>query len=431
MRRIGLVAISVLALFPLYVNASENFGLEFRSAFINKITYYPLKGDTLLNPDYKLASFPQWKNKFYKDSSINLTYKEWFKLAVKTRPIWTINDEEGGSFRNFVDDAYVDIKIRRTHFFTIGKENLQEGVGLSYNPTDFLSEEKEVDYSQREEERKEDRKGDYLLRFESIGDKLTFSFLVAPKIGNLQQEHPRQLLRLYSLVGDTDVAFSYFHHGKHSKSGLNLSGIIGNNIELHTELALSKGSEREFLRKRVEVGPPNSGIYEYESYNPPDEEDIFVRAIIGGHYTFPDRTNLIIEYFFNEDGYSKSEWDEFIAMVKDAGSKFKSPPTGFSEGIFKENLRIANSLMTFRSLRKNYLFFRLSNPELFNYYDSQLSVLLNVDDGSCVIMPSVDYKKFENLVLRFGVNWFGGDSQSEFGLVPQDTEFQLEARYFF
>lgn len=268
------------------------------------------------------------------------------------------------------------------------------------------------------------------MRFESIGNKLTFSFLVAPKIGNLQEERPRQLLRLYSLVGDTDVAFSYFH-GKQEKAGLNLSGVVGNNIELHTEIGLTKGSERGFLRKKNEIGPPGLGIYEYETHDPPDGKEAFVRAIIGGHYTWTNKTNLIIEYFFNQDGYSKSEWDEFIGLVKDACSKFKNPPDGFSEGIFKENLRLANSLMTYRSLRKNYLFFRLSNPEVFCFYDSQVAILLNVDDNSCVVMPSVDYNGFKNMVLRLGINWFKGDSQSEFGLVPQTTELQLEAKYSF
>ncbi len=430
MRKILLIALSVSALFPLYVNASENVRLEFRGEFINQTTYYQLKDDTLLNPDSKLTSFPKWENKLYNDSSINLTYKEWLKLRIKSRPVWTISDEDGGSLKNYVDDAYLDIKIGETSFLTFGKENLQEGVGLSFNPTDFLSEGKDVDYSQREEERKQDREGDYLVRFETIGEKITFSCLVAPKIGNLQEEDSRQLLRLYFLIGDADVALSYFY-GEYPKLGVNLSGIIGNNIELHTEIALSKGSEREFLKKKKEVGPPNSGVYEYEAYNPPDKKDIFVRSIIGGHYTSANKTNLIVEYFFNEDGYSNSEWDEFIEMVKDANAKFKNPPVGFSEGIFKENLRIANSLMTFRFLRKNYLFFRLSNPELFDYYDSQLSLLFNADDGSWVIMPSVDYKKFQDLIIRFGLNWFGGDSQSEFGLVPQDSELRLVAKYFF
>ncbi len=425
MKRIVLLAI--LVFLPFQASASIT---EFQGVFVNQTTHYQLKGDALLNPDSKLVTLPELENKLYSDSSISLTYKEWLKLSVKSRLAWTIDDEEGGSFRNFVDDAYLDIKTGDTSFLTIGKENLQDGVGLSYNPTNFLAEGKDVDYSQREEERKKNREGNYLLRFESIGEKLTLSFLVAPKIGNLQQEHPRQQLRLYSLMGNTDVALSYFR-AEQERLGLNISGVAGNNIELHTEIGLTKGGEREFSRKKREIGPLNSGIYEYEAYNPLDEEEIFVQAIMGGHYTFANKTNFIVEYFFNQDGYSKSEWDEFIELVKDAASKFKNPPTGFDKGIFKENLRLANSLMTFRSLCKNYLFLRLSNPEVFNCCDSQLSILLNIDDSSCVVMPSVDYKGFKNLVLRFGINWFSGDFQSEFGLVPQATELQLEARYFF
>ncbi len=421
MKRIVLMAI--LVFLPFQINAAM---IE----VVNQITYYQSKGNTLLNPESKLVTLPSVENKLYSNLSSSLTYKEWFKLAVKSRYAWTINDVEGGTFKNLVDNAYIDLKTGGTSFLTIGKENLQEGVGLSYNPTNFLAEGKDVDYSQREEERKKDVEGNYLLRFESIGENLTLSFLVAPKIGSLQPEPMRQQLRLYSLMGDVDVALSYFY-AEQEKLGLNISGIVGNNTELHTEIGLTKGSKRGFLRKKEEVGPPNSGVYKYEIYDIADEEKIFAQAIAGGHYTWDNKTNLIIEYLFNQDGYSKSEWHEFIELVKNASSNFKKPPVDFEAGIFKENLRLANSLMTYRTLRRNYLFFRLSNPELFDCYDSQLTVLLNVDDHSCVVMPSIDCKKFQNMVFRLGVNWFSGNSQSEFGLVPQDTEIQMEARYFF
>jgi len=58
-------------------------------------------------------------------------------------------------------------------------------------------------------------------------------------------------------------------------------------------------------------------------------------------------------------------------------------------------------------------------------------MLLNIDDGSMAIMPSIDYKKFGDIVVRFGLNWFSGDPKSEFNLVPYTSEFQLGARYFF
>jgi len=430
MKRIRLIFILVLALLPVYVNASENFNLEFQGALINQSTYYQLKSDTLLNPDSKLALSPQWENKFYENSSINLTYKEWFNLGIKTRPVWTINNEEGSNLENSVDDACVDIRFRDTSFLTIGKQNLQEGVGLSYNPTDFLAQEKEMDYSKREEERKKEREGDYLIRLEKITEGLTLSLLLAPRIDNLQKEGTRGIIKLYSLVGNTDIAVSYLN-GKLPKSGINLSSVIGSNIEFHTEAGLNKGSNRKFLRKKKEVGPPNSGVYGYEIYDPEEDDKVFTKALVGGHYTFCNKTNLIVEYFFNEDGYSQSEWDDFIGLVKDANLKFKEPPAGFSNGLFAENLRLANACMTFRSLRKNYLFFRLSNPEIFNYYDGQLSMLLNIDDGSMAIMPSIDYKKFGDIVVRFGLNWFSGDPKSEFNLVPYTSEFQLGARYFF
>ncbi|MEW6621246.1 MAG: hypothetical protein AB1422_18270 [bacterium] len=122
MRRIILSAILVLVLSSFQVNASifdENFRLEYRGELVNQTTYYQLKGDILLNPDSNLTSFPKWQNKLYKDSFISLTYKEWLKLAVKSRPAWTVNDGGNNSLKNYIDDAYVDIKFRRTFFLTI------------------------------------------------------------------------------------------------------------------------------------------------------------------------------------------------------------------------------------------------------------------------------------------------------------------------
>ncbi|MFH1450128.1 MAG: hypothetical protein ABIG09_06970 [bacterium] len=404
-------------------------GVEYNGDITEQVSYYRLKKDFLLNPNLELGLLPKWENLLSANLGLNISYKEWLKITIKDRPLWSIKDKDENSCKNFLDEAYIDLKLFKTSFLTIGKENLQEGVGLSYNPSDFLADLKEMDYTKREEERKIEREGNYLVRFEEISQKITFSYLLAPKINHLQKEETRALIKLYSLIGDVDLSLSYLHVKKWPKLGINLSGVIGNKIEFHAEVGLSKGSKRKLLREERQVGP---GVYEYGTYDDPeDDKMIFTKALIGEHYTFANKTNVIIEYFFNQDGYSEAEWTNFIDLATVAYTKFKQPPAELPADIFKENLRRANSLMRYRYMRKNYLFFRVSNPEIFDDYDGQISLLLNADDKSLVIMPAFDYQKWGRLVIRLGLNWFSGNSKSEFGLVPYQTEFQLGVKYLF
>jgi len=414
----------------LYLNTAFCMDIEYYGSFVARFIDNKFRKDNPLNPDFKVFSLPEYENKIYLNFFMNLYFNENIKFVLKTRPTW-IKKGNKEMAKNYLDNAYINFNLGKGLFLSIGKENLIEGVGFSYYPSNFFSEKKETDFTLKEEEQRSDREGNYIIRSELLLENVTITTVIAPEIDDLQEENTRAEFKFSALLYDTDLSISYFY-SNYGRIGWNVSRVVGQKFEVHSELGLRFGSDRKYLRQKSEIGPPGSGIFEYEIYEPEDEEKVFLRGLIGGHYTSANKTNYIVEYFYNQDGYDENEWKEFFAIIKDNSNKLISPPNGFSEDLFKFNLSLANSLMTYRYLRQHYLFARIWNPEVYNRFDVTWGILLNLEDKSFVILPTADYKLIRDFViLRFGAAVFNGDGESEFGLSPMKNYYYFEMRFFF
>jgi len=421
---------SFLFLSILYFNIAFCMDIEYYGSFVTRLVENKFRKDNPLNPGFRVFNLAECESKIYLNLSMNLSFNENIKFALKTRPTW-IKKENKEMGKNYFDNAYINFNLGKGLFLSVGKENLIEGVGFSYYPSDFFSEKKEIDFTLKEEEQSSDREGNYIVRSELLLENVTLTAIIAPEIDNLQEENTRAEFKFSTLVYDTDLSISYFH-SNYGRTGFNISKAVGQKFEVHSGAGLRFGSDRKYLRKKSEVGVPGSGIFEYEIYEPKEEGEVFLRALIGGHYTCENKTNYIVEYFYNQDGYDENEWEEFIEIVRDNSSKVISVPTGFSEDLFKFNLSLANSLMTYRYLRRHYLFARFWNPEIYNRFDVTCGILLNLEDKSFVILPTADYKLIKDfMMLRLGGAVFKGDGESEFGLSPMENYYYFETRFFF
>lgn len=419
-----------LFLLILYFNIAFCMDVQYYGSFVVRFVESKFRKDNPLNPDFKVFDLPERESKIYLNLFMNLYFNENFGFTLKTRPTWIKkgNKEMG---KNYLDNAYLNFNLGKGLFLSMGKENLIRGVGFSYYPSDFFSEKKEIDFTLKEEEQRSDREGNYIIRSELLLENVTLTAVIAPEIDNLQEENTRAEFKFSTLLYDTDLSISYFH-SNYGRIGFNISRVVGQKFEVHSGLGVRFDSDRKYLRKKGEIGLPGSGIFEYEIYEPEDEEKVFLRGLIGGHYTSVNKTNYIVEYFYNQDGYDENEWKEFFTIIKDNSNKLISPPSGFSKDLFKFNLSLANSLMTYRYLRRHYLFARVWNPEIYNKFDVTCGILLNLEDKSFVILPTADYKLIRDfMMLRLGAAVFKGDGESEFGLSPMENYYYFETRFFF
>lgn len=392
---------------------------ELNGKIIDQPTYYFLKDDCLLNPNREILNLSSFKNKFYGDINFKIDYGN-LKFISKFRPTVLSNKEQKG--KNIIDDLYLDMGFKDRYFIYLGKKNIRDGVGLGANPTDFLGEEKEVDMAKREEERRIEREGTYLIGVDRYFKNMTLNAIFAPFIKDLQEERDRCVLKVSVLMEtiNTDVSFHYFNSYIEG-AGINISTTIGESLVLYTESAIRWGSNKKIIRLKKE-GEPN--LYEIYSAN----TQKYPHLVGGGHYTFKNGTNIILEYIYNGDGYNHKEWDELLNFITYSYNEYKK---GFLKDMMRGNLLQANSMMKFREIRKNYFLVRLSNTEMYKKRDGSLVIFFNLDDKSFLVFPSLNYKIKKNTSIELSGIIFRGDNESEFGMIPWRSEVGIIWRYFF
>jgi len=417
---IGLAVLFAVSLLPTLTHAQE-LTYEFSGKIIEQPTYYSLKDDYLLNPNSEILDFSPWKNRFYGDINFNLDYRN-LKFISKLRPT-VLSDKNGTDIETIVDDGYLDMGFKDKFFLYLGKKNVRDGVGLGANPTDFLGEGKEVDMTKREEERRVEREGNYLIGMDTYFKDITLTAIFTPRIKDLQSEKDRVVLKAGFLLEplNTDISLHYFN-GDIPGIGFNLSHTANDNLVLYTETAFRKGSNKKIVRLISEVSPNSYSIEEM------DGRKVFAYVVTGGHYTFKNGTNIICEYIYNGDGYNQRNWDGFEGFVTYNNDQFK-------QGLFLDsatgNLSKANQLVTFGQMRRNYFFTRISNPSIFNKIDGALVLFVNLDDSSFLVNPSLDYKIKQDSTVGISSNIFVGGKTKEFGMIHWGEDVTLIYKHYF
>lgn len=416
-----IVFVTLFTLVHSFSNA-QDLTYEWNGKMIEQFTYDHRKKDDLLNPDHKLLDISPWKNRFYADVHLNLKYKDDTKFVYKFRPTF-LSDDHKTSFRNKIDDLYVDQKLQDQFFFYVGKKNIRDGVALGANPTDFLGEGKEVDLTKREEERRLEREGNYLAGVDAFYKDMTWTAIFAPRVHDWQEEDDKVLLKASYLIEplNTDLSLHYFN-GDVPGVGFNISHTAGEHLVLYTETAFRKGSNKKIVRL-ISEGSPNS-----YSIADMDKKEVFAHAATGGHYTFKNGTNIICEYIYKGDGYNQKNWDAFESFIAYSHDQFK-------KGLFLDSvtshLLQANQIINFRQMRKNYFFTRISNPAILNKIDGALVLFLNLDDGSFLVNPSLEYKINESSAIGVSSNIFVGGKTKEFGMMHWGQDISLTYKYYF
>ncbi len=420
MKRVAVIAI--LFIFPSCLCYAQDLTYEVNGKLIEQATTYHRKKNYLLNPNRTLLDISPWKNRFYADISLDVRYKDTTKLVSKFRPTLG-SDDNKTSLRNKIDDLYLDQRFQNKFFFYVGKKNVRDGVALGVNPTDFLGENKAVDFTKREEDRRLEREGNYLLGLDAFYKDITWTVVWAPMIKDWQKQKDRILLKVSYFLEplNTDMSLHYFN-GDVPGVGLNVSHTANDNLVVYTESAFRKGSDQKTVKLLNRGGPNDYAVDDR------DASDIFSHIALGGHYTFNSGVNIICEYIYNGSGYNQKEWDEFEGFVTYSYEQFQ-------KGLFLDsvsaNLSQANQIMTFRQTRKNYLFTRVSHPSVFSKIDSALVLFVNLDDSSFLVNPSLDYKINDNSAVALSSNIFVGGKTKEFGMMHWGEDVSLLYKHYF
>lgn len=381
-------------------------------------TYRQLKSDPLLNPNQEILTFPKATNTIYGIVDFRSDLSPEWRYQIRYRPILESTRSES-SFSGVLDEAFIEWKSDQ-NFFYAGKKNNKDGVGLSANPTDFFGENKRVDKTKREEDRRIQREGDLLLGADFFQDNWSYSLIFSPKSETVLDN--RYLVKANILLESlrTDLSALYFS-GPLSGIGINLSTTVTDSSVFYTETAYRYGSSQKKRVLLVSNGEPR----EYRIESDPSQVS-YTDIVLGSHYTFPDASTLIIEYYYHGGGYSPTEWATLSDFILYSNKHYKA---GVATDLMRGYIQQANSVMNFGSMSQQYGFLRFSKPDLIEKMDFSLVGLKNLSDQSFLLNPYLTYHLNDNSEIYLSAYWFSGSETSEFGLPNWNPEITVGTKW--
>lgn len=306
---------------------------------------------------------------------------------------------ENPAYRLALNEAYFFYELTPEYQFTLGKKRILWGSGFASNPTDVLNPGKNVLDPTLE------RRGSWLLQAERIQEKTTIAAFFAPGVEEDKNTLPKNILsykaanstseykhfltgaRWYQLVGNADINVMLFHSerykdeaGSNWKYGASWSQSllqISKQLEGHAEILLQKGSQRtssDFLSRA-------------------ESSAWHLNLLIGSRYDFDNESALIVEFFRQSDGDSRSDLKSRLGRVM-ALSRNLRPAPGQPAAAVSLSFNIpgtfagasASQSETSRAVsslsQQNYLF---ANWQRYKFTDDLLlswSVVHNLHDSS-------------------------------------------------
>lgn len=401
------------------VGAQPAFSYQYRARLSEELTYRAIRSASPLNPRNRILEFTDLSNRVVGDLELKGSFGERLDVVLRDRAFYVAEGGPADEFENTVEEAYVRLRLGAGTLAEIGKRNLPEGVGYAFNPVDFLRVPTDLTGTDPDPaQRKEHRSGQYMVRGLAELGPVTVSALYAPELHDLDSarinEVDQLLVKAYTLVRGHDLSL-YLYRGTRWKGGAAWATVIGPALELHAEASLQRGSDTTVP---VPTGNPRAALFRFV---PRDDADLVPRILVGGHYTFGNGINVVAEYYYNGEGYSRSEFRRYFQLLDAAGSD----PT------LRGALALGGAVRHQDSVQgRHFLFIRLAEVPLPLKARLVAFGVLNLEDGSTLASGEVS-RAWGDLRVAIAHDAFLGSRHSQFGSLPVGHQLRFVVRYFF
>ena len=296
--------------------------------------------------------------------------------------------------------------------FTVGKTLLRWGKGYAWNPTNFVGRSKNPADPDLSLEGYWVGLADIVKSFSGPLKTVSLTGVFLPVSGDINSDFGKAdqtnvAGKLYLLLHDTDIDLMALSGGSRTgRYGLTVSRNITASLEVHAEVARIT----RFLKRVVGA----EGVVTQEEYDA-------ASLLTGIRYLAPTNTTFILEHYYNGEGYTEEEAEDFYHFV------------GASEDAQLTAARPDLAGYQLPNAMQNYVYLKASQKEPFGwlYLTPALFTMLNLDDGSYNLIPEVGYTGVENLELRFRLSVLYGCDGTEYGEKVNDLKMEFRARYFF
>jgi hypothetical protein len=217
---------------------------------------------------------------------------------------------------------------------------------------------------------------------------------------------------------------------------------VGTALELHAEASFRRDQRLPLAASReLQLATPPPGRAVLPVWSAGDDAQL-VETLVGGQYTFGDRTflngwNVIFEYDYQNEGWTGAQWDTFFdqvtrlqgAIAAGAGP-LPLPVRQIAADFGRRTADLFHDRPAFWG--RHYGFVRVSHTDLrVDGLEVAVWGIPSLQDFSFVGGANVGYEPQSGFQLRLDVRYFGGPGRSEFGRSPYRTVAQVEIGYRF
>jgi len=112
--------------------------LEWGGKFDCQSNYYGINQGSYLNPGNHILELASLDSRIQMKLDLDSWLGERLRFYLRDRMGWVVDNDES-SLENSLDELYLELNPSESLFLRLGKENITEGVGYAWNPTDFLT----------------------------------------------------------------------------------------------------------------------------------------------------------------------------------------------------------------------------------------------------------------------------------------------------
>ncbi len=354
-------------------DAMESERLKVGGRLWSEFQHFQLNSTAL--PSYFFNPNTVW---VYLDSRLRNDIRTYFKLRAIYDPTVT----QGGTSpltglamqqtRTDLEELKLMFNLKKTAFFTIGKQKIKWGSGRLWNPTDFLNiERRDLLFS-------EDRRLGVALIKTHIPIKDSNFYLIQRIDNSFQVDKIQHAVRAEIPIGPAEIiASASFASTSKPLYGLDVSSAIWD-FDVYGEVSYTGGSSLSFYSATGRYTDPNRPV---------------TQAVGGISYDFKysdsDAMTFALEYFYNDAGYTSTS--DYASVFAYGG--YQPFVLGNRYGSFLVNLQSPGSLEKWG--------FMLSN-------------IANLMDMSAITKLNIGYTGLGDLRVDLGLTAHYGNSNGEF-----------------
>ena len=399
------------------------FGVDFRTFGFYRSTYQRYRS-TLFNPDNRSVQFLGYR------TGPDFSFSQYFDFRMDFLSLQWQMDVMGELERT--DRWRDDLQIKQFFFqrdlfenwvLVAGRAIQRWGTGYAFNPTDVVAPDKELSDPNNSEKRAE---GNDMVKLEFFGETYSIAMCYLTKVDfdpKFEVEGSKLAFRFYKNLLDIDLSFiSLFNREESPIWGLNSSYVIGDRLEIHGELSVQKGSYRAYHRTINEADT----LYLKEPFetNRRNDPRFYLQLLLGFQYTFPGNIMWVAEYYHQDQGYSKGEWNRVMEHAHFLNNQLETPIHEAAEG----NLLWSLNVFSTKGAMQDYLMNYLDVPVHRNC-GLRSTWMMNLTDFSAVLIPEINAYIGDHLTLYGRGFFFYGREETEFGELFQSYTIEAGLRF--